>query len=315
MSILLSDVVKNLINAHPSHKVRIDELSSSVVYVGFARTADIVESDAKWKIAKLGRAGTKFKIDWATDGIFTSVWNDRSSYFTSGALANDWSISLDGVNDFLDFGDHYTFEINVAFSWSVWLKPTNTSAIRRLIGKSAQTADENGYRFFHNASGQLQSQLRSNSGGTVHTFTDLVLTAGAWNHVVFTFDGSSNQNGIKAYLNGTVSAVLPASAAMTGSFANTANLVFGYYQRTPGQYFTGNVDELAVFNKALTQTEVTEIYNTGTPTDLLSFSAFSNILSWWRCGDDDVSPTILDNKDAINGTLTNGPIFQTDTPP
>jgi len=43
------------------------------------------------------------------------------------------------------------------------------------------------------------------------------------------------------------------------------------------------MDELAVFDDELTASEITAIYNLGTPTDL---TGHDHLEAWWRMGDD-----------------------------
>jgi len=49
--------------------------------------------------------------------------------------------------------------------------------------------------------------------------------------------------------------------------------------------FDGMIDEVSYWDKALSSTEVTELYNSGSAADLTSHSAASNLVSWWRMGD------------------------------
>jgi hypothetical protein len=73
--------------------------------------------------------------------------------------------------------------------------------------------------------------------------------------------------------------------------------------------WAGNVDEMSIWSTELTAAEVTEIYNSGNPSNLLVHSEEvlnGSLVSWWRCGDGDTAPTITDNKGSNDGTLTNG---------
>ena len=48
------------------------------------------------------------------------------------------------------------------------------------------------------------------------------------------------------------------------------------------EFFNGNIDEFSVFNKVLTQAEISQVYNNGFAADLTSLSP----VSWWRLGED-----------------------------
>ena len=70
-------------------------------------------------------------------------------------------------------------------------------------------------------------------------------------------------------------------------------------------YYNGSMDEVSVWNKELTSGEVSEAYNSGSPTNLASHSATANLVGWWRMGDGDTFPTLTDNSTNSNdGTMT-----------
>ena len=45
------------------------------------------------------------------------------------------------------------------------------------------------------------------------------------------------------------------------------------------------IDEVSYWDKALSSSEITELYNSGSAADLSSHSAVSDLVSWWRMGD------------------------------
>ena len=80
-----------------------------------------------------------------------------------------------------------------------------------------------------------------------------------WHHIVATYSNSTET--IKIYVDGNeeMSQVLPSFGAMA---TNADNLLVGIQ----GSYgFTGSMDELAIWNKALNSTEINSLYNNGSP--------------------------------------------------
>ena len=97
-----------------------------------------------------------------------------------------------------------------------------------------------------------------------------VLTSyvGSWIHIAATYDGSGSSSGIKIYVNGVRednannnAGSYVAMQSNTGPF--TIGSGFSYYAN-------GNIDETAIFNSELSASDVTSIYNSGTPTTLPS---------------------------------------------
>lgn len=281
--------------------MKIDEQSSSFGYFGVAEAGSL-GSEAKWKVYRVYRQGTVYTVEVAAGENYNNIWDDRTTLFDSVALSNAYSIDFDGVNDYIDFGNNYTFEVSQAFSISFWVKPNNLAATRCLISKCSNDANVWGYNIQHIiTTGAIQVQMRTPTSNTIHAFTS-ALTAGVWQHVVMTYSGASNINGSRIYRNSVIGDT-PASAALTSTFLNTASFVVG--ARNTSFPFVGNIDEVSVWNKALSQTEVTELYNSGQPGNLNDHSAYANLQSWWRMGDNDTYPTILDQKGSVNGTMTN----------
>lgn len=299
--------------AEPDNTVKVDEQTSTFAYVGSA-VVGALTSEAKWRIARIYRQGTIYTVEFAGNGLHDQIWDNRNTIFSAVGVSNSYATAFDGVNDYVDFGNNYTFEHSQAFSIGFWVKPNNIAATRCLISKCSNDANVYGYNLQHLiTTGRIQIQMRS-SGGTfpVHSFTS-ALTPGVWQHVVFTYSGNSNISGARCYVD-TVVGDTPASSALSGTFANTASFIVG--ARNTAFPFSGHIDEVSVWNKALSQAEVNELYNSGQPGNLLNHSALANLQSWWRMGDNDTFPTILDQKGSINGTMTNmaSDDFEADVP-
>ena len=77
--------------------------------------------------------------------------------------------------------------------------------------------------------------------------------------------------------------------------------------------FDGLMDEVALWDSALTSSNVTAMYNSGVPNNLSSLSP----VNWWRMGDNDsgAGTTITDQgSGSNNATLINGPTFSSNVP-
>jgi hypothetical protein len=103
-----------------------------------------------------------------------------------------------------------------------------------------------------------------------------------WQHIVMTYDGSETFAGIKIYVNGVDQTLTNDSlGSYLGMGATVSTMNVGYNSVT---YSRGLIDELAIFNRVLTSGEVTSIYNSGVPTNLMTSFA-SAIISYNRFED------------------------------
>ena len=251
-----------------------------------------------------------------------------------GALQNLLSTSLDGANDYLDLGSSTTY-INTAsaFSVSAWfnvdnlgsypticaLKTNQSNAfVLALSNVSGANQIYNGVWFGSAPTGDT-NQIKGFA--TANTTLATAISSG-WHHLVFTYDGDDPQaaSSSTVYIDG----VEYASTQAVGlpSYSNSNN----YIARSPtGFYFDGFIDEFAIFNSELSSSDVTAIYNSGTPADLSSLSP----VGWYRMGDGtgdtdsgggapasgDTIGTVADQgSGGNNATGTNGPTYSSTVP-
>ena len=80
-----------------------------------------------------------------------------------------------------------------------------------------------------------------------------------WHHIVGIRDAAANN--LRVYVDGALQGTM--AATYTGDFNTPNPLTIGYYQNVGGFQTTGNIDEVAVWRKALTQAEITEHRNRG----------------------------------------------------
>jgi hypothetical protein len=83
------------------------------------------------------------------------------------------------------------------------------------------------------------------------------LTVNAWTHLAATYDRTT----MRLYVNGTQ----VASRAQTGNIATSTNALQIGGDSFYGQYFQGNIDEVRVYNRALSQAEIQTDMNTPQP--------------------------------------------------
>lgn len=282
-----------------------DMVNSQLTIYGQSKDLDAGTDAEVWKIWRVINLGSIRIKQWAkksgsSNAEFVHVWDDRENLFDAIPFSNPASLLFDGADEYVNFGDNYTFGPATAFSWSFWMKAQNFSAQRAMIAKTSQDINVYGYSFQHNSSGNLFAQMRAPLNLRQHTYST-TLTAGVWYHICFTYAGGSNISGLKAYINGSVE---PApSSAVTASWTVTDPLTIGNRGNT--FYFSGNLNNIFVANKELSSSEVAEQYNSGSPIDPRSTSIAANVQSYWLFNTATNFPTEVDQEGSVNGTLVN----------
>lgn len=221
----------------------------------------------------------------------------ESNYTTNLNWSNTLSLTFDGVSKWVDFGNTIALDdYTIAYSISLWIKRISGSGglITKLTaGVGFEMFDSNGvidFGFYGN-------------GNTLFNNNTTPIATGAWHHVVFTYDGSHDQSGIKMYIDGSLATVSGSNTKGT-SVITSGGVEVGTRRTT--DYWHGKMDEVTVWNGALSSGNVTTLYNSGHPADPTIVSFAANLAHYWRMGDvPDSASIIYDQVGSVNGTPTN----------
>lgn len=234
---------------------------------------------------KIVTDGLVLALDAANPRSYVSgstVWSDLSFNLVTGSLvngpiftsANLGSLSFDGSNDYVEFGDILNFDINNKFSMSVWIRTSSTAlGVQNVIAKEVFNSPYTGYQFaFNNLNGNAAGvgkigvsiatvPFTSVPVSVMRTMTVNTFNDGNWKNLCFTYDGSATVGGILIYANGILQSVTTQDAAsLTGTMITTKTFQIGI-RDTSAQPFNGNVAMVGVYNRTLSPTEVLQNYN------------------------------------------------------
>ena len=151
-------------------------------------------------------------------------------------------VDLGTSNPNLVLGQQYTLE--------VWVKPAGGSGtvLNGLLGNSSGTAGQVAPYLAIAANNQVETGYGNGSSTVTASTGTNATTSGQWNQLVATFDG----NALSLYVNG----ILLSQTIGFGASANTAVRYLGTLTPSASTFFTGDVDEVALWTRALTQDEI-----------------------------------------------------------
>jgi len=115
--------------------------------------------------------------------------------------------------------------------------------------------------------GQIKVSLGDIGLNDLGRTTTATFNNGAWHHVVWTYDGSSNQSGITIYVDRVAQATTQSGSqtSITGTITNTDPVRFGANSAsTPVNFFTGAMHNIRFYRRVLTALEVAELSNPDT---------------------------------------------------
>jgi hypothetical protein len=145
---------------------------------------------------------------------------------------------------------------NVSIEAWVSEKSINSAGFIDLVSYGSQSGQ--GYTLQLTTSNTLSLYL-STTGGSSYVAATTVLTPGSAYHVVATYDGAN----AKIYINGTLEGTSTGGTAISYAGIGTYGLSIGAGQNTGRQVFNGTLDDVSVFNAALTSTQVSAHYAAG----------------------------------------------------
>jgi hypothetical protein len=258
---------------------------------------------------------------WPADGNAIDIADGNN-----GSLEGGISFSMAMVDQGFTFSSNsdgvripHNPNLNVqspGFSVEFWVRGTKNQPdpkLSTIVEKSHGWVDATGWAFqVYTSSGFPSFAIGDgSSSGDSTGFPDAIgevdVLDGNFHHIAGTWDGIS----LRLYVDG----VLPTAAAtnefnlMPVNNARDVNIGFTWGGGTPSRFYRGVVDELRVFNRALSSSEIQDIFTAGsagmckdTPTDCVEPP--SGLVSWWSA-----DGNAIDIADGNNGILEGGISF------
>ena len=179
---------------------------------------------------------------------------DASGNGNNGTIAGaTWSsqgrtgsaLSFDGVNDLVTIPDSASLDVT-RITMMAWVRPTVLSGWRTALMKEA-TGGLAYVLYAHDNAPKPAGYLSIGNGDRLIDGTS-ALPLNTWSHLAVTYDGAS----MRIYVNG----VLVRSRARTGNIATTAQPLRIGGNTVWGEYFGGLIDDVRLYNRALTLAEI-----------------------------------------------------------
>jgi hypothetical protein len=234
-----------------------------------------------------------------------TTWTEIVSDGTLGSsFSNAYSVDFDGTNDYIQLPNGVLTALSgTAYTISMWYKLNQEGYYMEAFSAGGTTGDRVLTYFRARTSGTVSIEFYAGSATRLIEASPFQ-SINTWNNAVITVDTGGTSS---LYVNGA----LKAQSANVPQTTPT-NPVIGCLDGA-SNFLDGKIDEVAIFNSALSASDVSDIYNSGVPADLTSLSP----VNWWRMGDNDggTGTTITDQGSGGNdGTLTNGPTFSSSVP-
>ncbi len=197
-------------------------------------------------------------LSLGSNGVTSAGTCSTSGAWASGAQGkHESSLSFDGSDDYVDMGNNLEYPIPVTVS--AWIKVNSLSSVGSPIFVNDKTTTTNsGIWFLINQNGSLNINYGDNTGTESSdrrskTSAAGLITIGTWYHVAGVIRGQTDMD---LYINGGL---------VDGTYSGTGGATIGYSTRTArigmvgstqNLFFNGQIDDLKVFNYALTKQQI-----------------------------------------------------------
>ena len=193
---------------------------------------------------------------------------DASGHSLAGTLVNGptWTagkygnaVNFDGVDDFVNLGNPAALQMTGSMTISGWINaaafPADDAAVvskRSDRGYQLDTTIDQGPR-------AIGFKLTSSSGGDMIRYGTTALAPNSWYHIAGVYDAASRT--MHVYLNGVLNDGVLVGTVTSSQQNSASNVDIG--QRGGGGYgFNGRIDDVRIYNRALTAAEIQADMNT-----------------------------------------------------
>jgi len=150
---------------------------------------------------------------------------------------------FDGNGDYLEYST--SIPSFSSYTITLWAKPDSTGTYEAMFASYDNASF--GFQIDLDSSNNFHIRKASSSGGNI---TLSSATLGAWTFIAFTYDGTDS----KCYINSE-------SPVTDSGGTNQFSLFRMGRNRNGNTYFKGSIDELRIYNRALSASEIQAIYS------------------------------------------------------
>ncbi len=193
----------------------------------------------------------------ATGPVFHLKNIETSAGWTTDAK-HEQVLNFDGVDDYFEVPHDKSFDFSNGLTISAWVKTNrenHNGNYQTIISKSGGSG-EHQFSFYFRPNGHIGGWY-SLDGDKVHSFdSDMEFELDEWYHVVYTH----NNETLRVYVNDELESEVEAGEEI---YDGTGDIRIGGWARNPNYQLKGEISEIRIYNQALAEQEIKELYDGG----------------------------------------------------
>lgn len=250
----------------------------NAVSVSYGNPPDICTPPPSGMVAWYPGEGNANDIQGTNNGTL-----QNGATFATGKVGQ--AFNFDGADDYVEVLDSVVLR-PAQVSLDTWVRPLRGGVLSGIVSKEPlSSSNEIGYGFRQRSDNKFWFTLGKEFAPSVVAQSITTFVPGTWYHLVGTYNGAE----VKLYVNGNLEATVATALTINSTFPlRIGRLNSGI------EAFLGLIDEVSLYNRTLSQTEIQAIYNAGSAGKCQQGSLASLTLN----------PTTVTGGQTSTGTLT-----------
>ena len=208
----------------------------------------------------------------ADDSVGNNNGTVYGAQWTAGYI--DGALSFDGDGDYVEIADDDSLDLTGGATLAAWINTNSLTTWQGIVGRWNFAGSPDKESILLDLGPDLDNKLwfwisTDGTDSTTTNVTSNLQLTNTWYHVVATYDATT----MRLYVNGQEENSTPKSGNIFVSDTEW-NIGACNYGGTPANnhqksFFNGLIDDVRIYDRALSSTEVTELYNIPEPATLL----------------------------------------------
>ncbi|MFA5797010.1 MAG: LamG-like jellyroll fold domain-containing protein [Candidatus Woesearchaeota archaeon] len=171
-------------------------------------------------------------------------------------------ITFDGVNDLVNVSNPTSLNNLGPATWSMWVNRNSLTNYGALMYKSDSNVNAGWWIDFRSDNGGELGINIVHSTTNIRRYTNAsILGVGQWFNLVITWTNVSSYTAVNMYINGVETAYSWNTTPAGNHLSDAAEpLTIGYGKAITGGYFNGSIDEVMIWNRNLSASEISQLY-------------------------------------------------------
>ena len=200
-----------------------------------------------WDFEEGSGSSVPDRSGWGNAG----TWNGAGAHYTTNSKLGRYSANFNGADDYVQVPDAASLKPGTQLTVMGWF---NSLAISN-SGLMGRTGSGSPNEVFFAMIYQPNASLRWYINGTAENYGSPA--AGQWQHFAAVYDSAAQTK--KVYLNGSLAGQTTQSGALNTAQAYPLR-IGAYYYTSASSFFGGKMDDMRVYNRALSAEEIAAIY-------------------------------------------------------